>query len=277
MRGQITKIISNDFTVTSNKEYVCKSRGKFRNMGITPIVGDIVEFNEIDHYILEVLPRKNELLRPPIANVDQALIITSLKDPDFSPNLLDKLLVIIEYHNIEPIIVLTKADKLINKDEMEHIKLYYENLNYQVYYNYELDKIRACLKNKVSVLTGQSGAGKSTLINSIDTNFHIKTDEISFALGRGKHTTRHVELLETCQGLVADTPGFSSLTFYDMEETDIKDQFRDFNEVREQCEYKDCMHIKEKDCEVKRKVENGEILKSRYNDYLNFIDSKKRR
>lgn len=279
IRGQIIKIISNDYTVqTSTQSYVCKSRGKFRNLKITPLVGDFVEFDEKNKYILEILPRKNELLRPPVANIDQAFIITSVKDPDFSTNLLDKLLTIIEFHNIKPIICLTKMDLLEQEEQkkLKQIKNHYQNIGYLIFENTEIKEISALFQSKTNIFTGQSGAGKSTLINSIDSSFNLKTADISYALGRGKHTTRHTELLPLSGGLVADTPGFSSLSFYDMEKEDIRDQYPEFNLYKEDCEYRDCMHTKEPKCMVKEKVADGTILKSRYENYLQFLESKKR-
>lgn len=274
MQGRIIKLISNDYTVLTGKErYVCKSRGKFRNMNITPLVGDIVEFDEENRYILEVFSRKNELVRPPVSNIDQAFVVTSAKEPDFSSNLLNKLLTVIEYNNIKPIICFTKLD-LLSQEQLkaiEDIMNYYQSIGYKVFRNTEVDEIRSSFKDKVSVFTGQSGAGKSTLLNSIDSNLNIQTAEISYALGRGKHTTRHVELIEISGGLVADTPGFSALHFDNMSAADIRDNFIEFNEYRELCEYKDCMHDKENKCEIKKQVEQGNILKSRYDDYLNFI------
>lgn len=276
MRGKIIKLISNDYTVLFNdKEYVCKSRGKFRNLKISPLVGDEVIFDENNNYILEVLPRKNALLRPPVANIDQAVIITSVKHPDFSSNLLDKLLTIIEFNNIKPIICFTKLDLLsdIEKKEMDSVIAYYNKI-YDVYLNTEVDKIKQIFINKVTVFTGQSGAGKSTLLNHLDSNLNIKTNDISYALGRGKHTTRHVELLPIYNGLVADTPGFSAVDFNDMCNSDIRDNFIEFNRYREECKYKDCMHNKEDDCAIKKEVVKGNILKSRYDNYINFINKR---
>lgn len=275
MRGKIIKLISNDYTVLSNdKQYVCKSRGKFRNMKINPLVGDEVIFDEENNYILEVLPRKNYLLRPPVANVDQAVIITSVKHPDFSSNLLDKLLCIIEFNNIKPIICFTKLD-LLNDNELEEINKiidYYKKI-YEVYINNDIESIKHIFKDKISVFTGQSGAGKSTLLNKLDESLQIKTNEISMALGRGKHTTRHVELIPLYNGLVADTPGFSAVDFTDMSNADIRDNFIEFNEYREDCKYKDCMHNKEDECAIKKEIDNN-ILKSRYENYLNFINKR---
>ena len=274
MQGKIIKQISNDYTVKTDKsEYNCKARGKFRKMEVSPLVGDEVEFNEKEKYILKILPRKNELNRPRIANIDRAIIITSLKQPSFDTNLLDKLLCIITYNNIEPIIIFTKSD-LLSKEELNEFKKYYDyyqSIGYTCFMNYELDKIIKIFKGKVSVFTGQSGAGKSTLLNNLDKSLNIETNEISLALNRGKHTTRHTSLLEVGEGLVADTPGFSALSFGEMTNDLIRDNFIEFNKYRQDCKYKDCMHHKEDHCEIKNKVEEKEILQSRYDNYINFI------
>lgn len=274
MQGIIIKIISNDYTILSEKNiYVCKARGKFRKEKITPLVGDYCVFDSEKKYITEILKRKNELVRPPVSNIDQAFIITSVKEPDFSSNLLDKLLCIIEYNNIKPIICFTKLD-LLTPEETKNITEvinYYKKIGYDVYLNTEIDKIKKLFKNKKTVFTGQSGAGKSTLLNKINPNLNLKTDEISLALGRGKHTTRHVELLDIYDGLIADTPGFSSLDFIGMTNSDIRDNFIEFNIYRDKCEYKDCMHIKETKCEIKKELGNGNIMKSRYENYLKFL------
>lgn len=275
MKGKIIKCLSNDYTVLAGNEvYICKSRGKFRKLNITPLVGDNVIFDEQNKYILEILPRTNELVRPPVANIDQAILITSVKEPDFSSNLLDKLITIIEYNNVKPIICFTKIDLLTSeeKKEIETIYHYYKSIGYDVYYNYEIDEIKKIFKNKVSVFTGQTGAGKSTLLNKLDSNLNIKTGEISIALGRGKHTTRHTELINLCNGLVADTPGFSALSLDSLSKADIRDQFNEFNKYRDLCKYKDCMHDKEDHCMIKEKVNDKTILKSRYENYLKFIE-----
>ena len=273
MQGKIIKQISNDYTVlVDNKKYVCKARGKFRNLSLTPLVGDEVIIND-ENYILEILKRKNELNRPSVSNIDEAIIITSLKHPDFSSNLLDKLITVIEYNNIKPIIIFTKKD-LLNKEEYKNLETYinyYKTIGYDVYMNDEIDKIKKIFKNKVSVFTGQTGAGKSTLLNKLNTNLNLKTNEISLALNRGKHTTRHTELLEIEEGLVADTPGFSALDFGEMTNEDIRDNFIEFNIYRHDCPFNDCMHVHEKNCKIKEKVKDGTILKSRYENYLKFI------
>ncbi len=199
----------------------------------------------MNQYILRVLPRKNELVRPPVSNIDQVIIITSVKHPDFSTNLLDKLLTIIEYHNIKPLICFTKLD-LLSDHERPLIERYmnYYQIYYDCYQNTELEQIKQSFQDKITVFTGQSGAGKSTLLNHLDEDLHIKTNEISMALGRGKHTTRHVELLPLYGGYVADTPGFSDIEFTGMSKQDIRDNFEDFNSYRDQCKYKDCLHDK---------------------------------
>lgn len=277
MNGKIIKIVSNDYTVLSDDGlYVCKSRGKFRNLQITPLVGDNIIFDEKNKYILDILSRRNFLIRPPVANIDQCVVVTSVKEPDFSTILLDKLLTIIEFNNIKPIICFTKLDKLNNEEleEINNIMFYYKKIGYDVYDNQNLEIFKTIFKNKITVFTGQSGAGKSTLLNKLDSKLNLKTDEISFALNRGKHTTRHVELLELYGGYVADTPGFSVITFSEMTNSDIRDNFIEFNIYRHDCKYKDCMHDNETDCEIKRQVKNCNILKSRYDNYIKFIHDK---
>ena len=271
--GKIIKLISNDYTVLENDNvYVCKSRGNFRYQNIKPLVGDNVLFDKNEKIIKEVLTRRNELVRPPVSNVDQALIVTNVY-PQFSSNLLDKLICVVEYNNIVPIICFTKLD-LIGDDELSDIQKvmeYYKKIGYQVYTNDELDKIKEIFENKITVLTGQTGAGKSTLINRLNPSLELKTDEISKALGRGKHTTRHVELIPLFNGYVADTPGFSDVYLDNMKNEDIRDSFVEFLECSDECRYKDCMHNKEDECGVKNKVQSKDILESRYENYLKFI------
>ncbi len=275
--GKIVKIVSNDYTVSSDKIYLCKCRGKFRNMHLTPFAGDNVLFDDTTNVIVEIKPRKNSLIRPFVANVDQVFIITSTKHPNIDLNLLDKLLVMVEYNNIKPIICLTKLDLLTESErlEIDNIKKYYEKIGYVVLYNTELDKIKCLFKDKVSVFAGQSGVGKSTLLNHLNVNLNLETNDISEALGRGKHTTRHVELIDMLDGLIADTPGFSSLDLTDMTPADIRDNFIEFNLYRDDCKYKDCMHVRESESECRVKKEVGKsILNSRYENYLKFIEKK---
>lgn len=277
MEGIIIKNESNNYTVRTNKGVnICKPRGKFRLDKITPLVGDKVVIDDINNYILEIKSRKNYLIRPPIANVDIALIVTSVKEPDFDSNLLDKLLTIISYNNITPIICLTKID-LLNKDEEKEIKKifkYYQNIGYTVVANNDIKEIKKLISGKIVVFAGQSGAGKSSLLNKLDKTLNLETNEISKALGRGKHTTRCTTLYEIDSSLVADTPGFSSVDFRGMTKIDIRDNMKEMFDNLEFCKYRDCMHIKEDNCQVKQLVENGEILLSRYNNYKSFIGGK---
>lgn len=273
IEGKIIKQISNDYTVLVNNELiVCKARGKFRKMGINPLVGDHVLIDPENNYILEILGRKNELVRPTIANVDQAIIVTSVEVPAFSSNLLNKLITVIEYNNIKPIIYISKLDLIDDKKEINEIIKYYQEIGYEVYTDY--NDIKKILKDKITVLTGQSGAGKSTLLNRLDSNLNLEVNEVSYALGRGKHTTRHTELISVCGGYVADTPGFSSINLNDMDVTFIRDNFIEFNKYRHLCEYSDCMHNLEENCYIKKLVLENKILKSRYEDYLNFINKR---
>ena len=275
MKGQIIKIVSDLHIVSYNgKNYDCKCRGKFRKDKIIPKVGDYVIFDLGKKVIEEVLPRKNSFQRPSVANIDQAFLITSLRLPDFSLNLLDKLLVLMELHNVEPIICITKRD-LLSTNELEKIDealAYYKKLGYQVIYNTDIDKIKKLLNNKTSVFTGQTGAGKSTLLNKLNPDWNLDTGEVSTALGRGRHTTRVVELFEIENGKVLDTPGFSALDFYEYSNEQIRDGFIEFKDYP--CIYKDCMHKNEEECRVKIAVNDNNIMKSRYENYLKFIERK---
>ena len=273
MNGQIIRIISNLYTVKiDDMLFGCRARGVFRNKGITPLVGDNVIVDTDNNIIVKILPRKNELKRPAIANVDNALIIASVKEPDLDLILLDKLISIITYNNIEPIIVFTKLDLLTaeKKAEIALIKEYYESIGYKVLYNYEPAQIIKAIKGKIVVLAGQSGAGKSTLINKLTNKYDIETKEISKALGRGKHTTRHTELYDIDDALVADTPGFSSLDLSTISKEELQYTFIEFKDY--ECKYRDCLHNKEDDCEIKKAVENKKILKSRYDNYLKILE-----
>jgi len=272
MQGQIVKIVSDLHYVSYLGEtYPCKCRGIFRKEHIAPIVGDYVLFSKEKHLIEEVLPRKNEFQRPKVSNIDQAFLITSLKTPDFSLNLLDKLITLMEINKVEPIICITKED-LVDTEELNSILRtlrYYEVLGYKVVSNTDLMTIKELLKDKTSVFTGQTGAGKSTLLNWLNPEWNLETGEVSIALGRGKHTTRVVELFEGFGGKVMDTPGFSALDFNNISKEKIRDAFREFSNYP--CPFKDCMHTKETECRVKQEVLANNILESRYKNYLSFI------
>ena len=277
MEGIIIKNESNNYTVrTKNGVHICKPRGKFRFENVTPLVGDKVLIDAVNDYIIEITPRRNALIRPSIANVDIALIVTAVKEPKLDYNLLDKLLTIVSYNNIEPIICLTKID-LLEKDEENKIKKtmsYYQKIGYKVITNQDLKKLKNILKNKITVFAGQSGAGKSSLLNKLDKNLNLQTNEISKSLGRGRHTTRCITLYDINGGLVADTPGFSMVDFHGMEKIDIRDNMKEMFDNLEKCKYRDCMHLKEEGCCIKKMVESKEILESRYNNYKAFIGGK---
>ena len=277
MIGRIIKIVSNDYTVKceDGNTYICKARGVFRNKKITPLVGDFVKITKEKNLIEEIMKRNNELIRPPVSNIDIALLVTSAKEPDFSSNLLDKMIDIIEFNNIMPVICISKYDLLDNTKEMDEIIAYYKKIGYKVFINTQIEDIKKIFKDNVTILTGQTGVGKSSLINKLEKSMDLKTGEISKALGRGKHTTRHTELFELFDGYVADTPGFSSLNFIGMNKEDIRDNFIEFNEYKDKCKYRDCMHVNEDDCEIKRRVANNEVLKSRYDNYVKFILEKR--
>lgn len=275
--GLIIKLVSGDYSVLhEDKVIVCRARGVFRHQDIIPRVGDKVIFDEKDRYILEVKPRKNELLRPNISNVDKVFLVFSVKEPDLNLNLLDRLLSIVEYNDIEAIIVFTKLDLLKDQKEYQKIKNYYQKIGYKVIetakdleFNEEIiDEIN----HSISVLAGQSGVGKSTILNKLDPSFNIKTAEISYALNRGKHTTRHVELLPVGKGLIADTPGFGTSDFDKMDLLTFSNTFRDFFDLRNRCRFSKCVHENEPSCGVKEAVERKEVLESRYQNYLLFLN-----
>lgn len=273
MNGRIVKIISNLYTVACEDElYGCRARGKFRNENITPMVGDNVIIDTEKLVITDILPRVNELYRPIVANVDIGLIIQSTKKPTLDLVLLDKLISVITFNDIEPVICFTKLD-LLNEEELsnvDNLRKYYEMIGIRCVYNTEVVEIKKIIKDKVVVLAGQTGAGKSSLLNRLDNNLDIKTDEISEALGRGKHTTRHVELYEIGEGFIADTPGFSALDFKDMDKEQLRDTFIEFREY--DCKFRDCMHNKEIGCGIKEAVNEKLILESRYNNYLQYLE-----
>ncbi len=272
MIGQIIKIDRNLYYVSYNKEtYGCKCRGIFYKNNIDPLVGDFCKFSPEKLLIEEILPRKNSFNRPRVSNITQAIVVISLKNPDFSTNLLDRFLVVLEINKVKPIICITKED-LIDKNTLINIKKilsYYEKIGYLVVSNNDIDKIKSLLKDETTVFTGQTGAGKSSLLNKIDKNLSLEVGEVSLALGRGRHTTREVSLYEVAEGKVLDTPGFSFIDFKEYSIESIKNSFIEFANFP--CIYKDCLHTNEKECCVKKAVMDKKILKERYDDYLKFI------
>jgi len=273
-KGRITKLVGGIYTVhdEDNNKYNLKPLGMFRYKNISPKVGDIVDFDA--NSITKVYDRKNELNRPTIANVDQALIINSAKRPNFSFLLLDKFLAMVEAFSITPIIIVSKVD-LMNETELAELKRqlqYYSKYFQVIFYSSKtgmgIDEILASTANKVNVLAGQTGAGKSSLLNAINPKLNLETNEISVALGRGKHTTRHVEIYEFGNGFIADTPGFSKLEFLDFLADDLKFYYPDFFDFSSACKFHECTHNHEPGCEVKRLGELGEISQIRYDNYL---------
>lgn len=281
MQGQLKKALSGFYYIQHEGNlYQTRARGNFRKRKVKPLVGDFVEFESTsltDGYLLEIFPRKNELVRPPVANVDQVIVVASLVEPDFSYHLLDRFLVSLEQKQIEPVIYLSKVDLLVETTLLEEIKATYHLAGYRVIIGDEegLNQVKALLKNRLTVLAGQSGAGKSTLLNQLVPGLALETGEISEALNRGKHTTRHVELIDVAKGLVADTPGFSSIDFFDLEVTDLPKMFPEFVVLQDTCRFRECSHTHEPDCAVKEALAEGKIAQIRYDNYLLFLQELK--
>lgn len=274
-RGLVIKSISGEYTVFENGEKtVCKPRGVFRHNDMTVKVGDWVQYDKENRIIYEIEKRRNDLTRPVISNVEKGIVVTSVVEPDLNLNLLDKIICILEYNNIEPILIFTKIDLLNDDSSFKLIKNYYEKIGYKVITtddNSLPEKIKNEINNNICFLIGQSGVGKSTLLNTLDNTLELKTNEISLALGRGKHTTRHIELFPIGNGFLADSPGFGSLSLNDLSILSLSQSFREFFEASKECKYSPCFHINEPKCKVKLLVEEGVILKSRYENYLQFV------
>ncbi|UZH07241.1 ribosome small subunit-dependent GTPase A [Heyndrickxia coagulans] len=288
--GKIIKALSGFYYVKNREDgeiYQCRGRGVFRKKKITPLVGDYVEFqkeNGREGYILDIGERKNELVRPPIANVDQAVLVFSAKEPDFHTLLLDRFLVPIEKNLIRPLILITKCD-LLGAEEKERLLgtlEVYRQIGYPVIFSSAkagegTDALLSALKGNITVFCGQSGVGKTSILNRLDPALDLKTNEISTHLGRGKHTTRHVELLPVGGGLVADTPGFSSLDFTGVELSELGDYFPEISEKSAGCKFRGCLHENEPHCAVKAALAEGEIASFRYSHYIQFLQEIKNR
>lgn len=282
-QGQIRKALSGYYYVFDGKQLVqCRGRGVFRNRGESPLVGDFVDYTVdtagSDGTIRKIHERQNELVRPPIANIDQGILVFSVKEPAFNTILLDRFLVVLESFSVKPVICLTKMD-LLTDEELQEVESYiqdYEAIGYTVLQTYKgedglLERLRPMLEGKTSVLAGQSGVGKSTLLNTLLPDLNLKTGIISEHLGRGKHTTRHVELIEISGGLLADTPGFSSFDFDMIEKEELTHCFPEMARISEECKFRGCLHTKEPKCAVKIAVEAGEIRDYRYKHYEQFL------
>lgn len=283
IKGTIIKGIGGFYYVEAAGEiFECKARGLFRKEKITPLVGDVVTISTDDkgyNSITSIEERKNHFNRPPIANVDNLVIISSVCDP--RPNLLiiDRLTAIATYKDVKPIIVFTKTD-LQSADELIEI---YKQTDIPVFAvsnetGEGVDEINNLLSDSVSVLTGNSGVGKSSFINAICPDYNLETGDISQKLGRGRHTTRHVELMKFMNGYIADTPGFSSLDF---ETNDIirKDEleycFSEFKEYLGECKFTSCAHVNDKGCKIVEAVNAGLINKSRHESYVELYNEVK--
>lgn len=281
MKGHIIKGYSGFYYVFSQgKIYECSLRGKNRCKSVRFLVGDLVNFEIIseDKGVIEkLLPRKNQLLRPPIANVDQLIIAAAAKEPSPDLRLIDRLSILAQWNNIEPIICFNKSD-LITEEERQKLQAIYQPTGFRLFWtsvlNQEgIDALKQCLKGKISVFAGNSGVGKSSLMNALGGHWQLATGKVSEKLKRGRHTTRHVELFSLDENaLLADTPGFSSLMLpEDLKREELGKLFPELMFFLGQCRFATCLHHQEPDCAVKEAVANGNIAKERYESYLIFL------
>ena len=279
LKGKIIKGIGGFYYVDIDGTiYECKARGSFRKQKMTPLVGDDVEITvndgEHENTIDVILPRRNSLVRPPLANLDTLFIVASVTDPKINPQIIDKLTAIAEYKDIEPVIVITKTD--LDPAYQQYADIY-QKAGFKVIVcdntiGSGADEIKKMLSGKISAFTGNTGVGKSTLLNNIYPELALATGETSKKLGRGKHTTRHCELFKTDGGYIADTPGFSSLDFERCEKilkADLPHCFREFAPYVNSCKFmNNCSHTADKGCAVVEAVNSGAISRSRHDSYV---------
>lgn len=275
--GIVTRAINGFFDVADESgTRLCRARGVFRKKGITVLVGDRVEYDPIgqkDGVITEVHPRTNELIRPPIANIDQALIVFSFVSPDFHPNLVDRILVSVLEKRIHPVIILTKSD-LASAQFIDNVVARYQTAGFHVIpvislFQQGISEVREVITGKVNVMAGPSGAGKSTLANALSPELGLKMGEISEKLGRGKHTTRHVELFELGNNTyVADAPGFSQLEL-GLHPSELRNYYPEFQDF--ECPYRGCLHMEEAECAVKEAVADQRLANERYQTYVEIL------
>lgn len=279
MRGIIVKGIAGFYYVkVENKVYQCKARGKFKNLGVVPTVGDLVEIQVLDDgdgVVNEILPRRNSFLRPPIANVDCMVVVIAAADPEPNFTILDKFLVMAEGNRTDVVICVNKSE-LASPEILVKIEKIYKELYPLVFVSCMektgFEKLELLLKDKKSALAGPSGVGKSTILNCLMPNEDIEVGEISHKTRRGKHTTRHVEIFETNFGaMLFDTPGFTSFEILEAEEDQLHFYYPEMAEFISNCKYDNCRHIKEPYCGVIAAVEEGLISKSRYKSYVEQI------
>lgn len=277
--GRIIKALSGYYYVLDGAEvWQCRARGIFKKKGISPLVGDWVTYDREQNqegYIQTVGERKTQLVRPPISNVEQAVLVFSLAEPAFSHLLLDKFLVHTESAGLESIICLSKAD--LFPEGAHSIKELYEGIGYQVLVTskesgHGLKELQELLRHRITVFSGQSGVGKSTLLNAVYPGVNLQTGEISERLRRGKHTTRHVELIPVEGGFVADTPGFSQLDFFNIEPEELGYYFIEFKARIPDCKFRGCLHQSEPKCAVRTALDEGKIDQRRYENYVQFLE-----
>lgn len=273
MQGRIVKSLAGFYYVESEgKVFQTRARGNFRKKGQVPYVGDFVDFSAEDNsegYILAIHERKNELVRPPIVNIDQAVVVMSAKEPDFNSNLLDRFLVLLENKHIKPIVYISKLDLLDDLTEIEAISQKYKAIGYD--FSLSLDQLLPHLTNKITVFMGQTGVGKSTLLNKISPELSLETATISDSLGRGRHTTRAVSFYDVNGGKIADTPGFSNLDYAIDNAEDLSEAFPEIRHFSHDCKFRSCSHRHEPQCAVKAAVEAGDIWQVRYDNFLQFL------
>lgn len=284
MQGIITKGIGGFYYIkTEDGLYECKARGKFRLDELTPMVGDKVEIkidNNSKGTIEKIFERKNKLIRPAVANISQAIIVFAFKNPNINLDLLNKFLLKCEYNEIKAVVAFNKVDLVDNPDKEEVVDIV-KSAGYEVIYlnakeGIGIEKIKEKLKGNLNVLCGPSGAGKSTIINKLVGKDVMQTGQISEKLKRGKHTTRHSELIEVENGFLVDTPGFSSLTIDDIEKEEVQFLFPEFIDYINRCKFTGCLHYKEPSCALKNALEQGKIHKKRYEFYIQIIEEKLR-
>lgn len=279
MQGKIIKGIAGFYYVhvVESGVYECKAKGIFRKDGLKPLVGDNVEMEvthekDMEGNIMKILPRRNELVRPAVANIDQALVVFAVTKPKPHFNLLDRFLVMMETKEIPVVLCFNKAD-IAEDPEIAALKEIYEDCGYPLLFTSakeeeNIDLLKECLRGKTTAIAGPSGVGKSSLINLLQDEVKMETGSISRKIERGKHTTRHSELIMLGEGsYIMDTPGFSSLYVNDIEKEDLKYCFPEFAPYEGQCRFNECSHIHEPGCAVKQAVEEGKIHRVRYDDY----------
>ena len=278
MQGKIIKGIAGFYYVqTKNGVYECKAKGNFRNRKLKPFVGDNVEITVLNEEnkkgnMEEILERKNFLIRPAVANVDQTLVIFAAAKPDPNLNLLDRFLIMMEQKDVPVVLVFNKTDVAENEKFSEVVKIY-EDCGYQVLkvsalQEEGISEIKEVLRGKTSTVAGPSGVGKSSIINLLQSDIHMETGNISEKIERGKHTTRHSELIAIAEDTyIFDTPGFSSLYVTDMEKEELKIYFPEFTQYEDKCKFLGCVHVNEPVCGVKEALKEGKISQSRYENY----------